>query len=254
MKRYIRAATANLSKLKGNKFWDNSDENYEDLRQDFVRGLRAYWETCPYRLKKEGKKGTIIYNGLFGTGAGITIKDGAFPLKKGYYISNLVDDFCRDNNIPVSQYCRGYNYYIFANPYSRVRDEESSSSYGYNIKRIHKAQQEVYGETSKRKYSVTIHIGNFRKDGTNKYVVAAQSFVSDITLDSLKTSVSDTIYDVDVKDMLSDDWNEGSVEVKVKSDDVIEDYKNIFEEYFLSVFKTIPKDFIRVSVFEHLEY
>ena len=253
MKIYVKASS-NISKLQGNKFWDNSDNKHEDLRQPFIKELRTYWENCPYRLKKAGKQDTIRYNGLFGTGSGVIINSAAFPLKKGYYISNLIDDFCKDNNIPVSHYCRGNNYYIFANPYSRAMEEESSSSYGYNLDRINRAQQDVYGKTSKRKYHITIHIGNFRKDKSGKYIEEAKPFVKNITLESAKAQVSDLFYDIEVKDQLDDNWNEGEVEVYLKSEEPIADYKQSLKDYFLSIFNTIPEDFIRVSIFESLEY
>lgn len=258
MKVYIKSSSS-TDRLVGNKFWDNDDSNHDDLRVEFIKALRKYWEQSPYRLKKEPKKGNISLIGLFGTGSGIEIKSEAFPLKKGYYISNLIKDFSEENNIPVYVFSKGSTYYVFSNKYSAVSYQEEMNPYGYNRAKIDKAQQEVYGETSKRRYSITIHIGNFRKEKSSKYVDIAIPIAQSISENSITTElpsdIADLIYSVTVDDGLDNKWNEGDIKLVIKTEEPLsKEQQSSLKNYFLDVFSEIPEEFIRVSIFEHLEY
>lgn len=258
MKVYIKSSSS-VDKLSGNKFWDNNDRNYPDLREAFVESLRKYWEQSPNRIKREPKRGGVSLLGLFGASAGISINYDAFPVKKSYSVKELIYDFCQQYNIPVYLVSTTNAYYVFSNKYSAVSYQESMNPYGYNTNKIDKARQEVYGKTSKRRYNVHIHIGDYSKERSNKYTSIAlpisKSLNQEMIVNKLPEDISVNVYSVEIKSMLNNSSNEGEVEVKIKtSEPLSKEQQNIIESCLLDIFNVIPEEFIRINMFTFLEY
>jgi len=265
MKRYIRAS--NLSKLSGNKFWDSTSKNpessdkREDLRREFIQELRKYWDKSPYRLKSRNERANSIqYLGLFGTGEGLRFKRNTFPLKKDYDLKQLISDFAKDNNIPV-YILNNYDCLdVFSNKYSYMQALQNGRSYGgYDVDKIDKAKQETYGETAKRRYSIRIHAGNFRKEKSGKYVVEAQNILEPLDINDIKSGlpdISDIIIGFEKKMMMDGDkWNEGNADLYLITErELTPDEYNELEDYFNDLLSSIPQDMYRVSLFKHLAY
>lgn len=183
------------SSLIGNKFWDTfDDKKHDDLRDSFISGLRQYYETYPNRLKKEGKKGTIRYEGLFGTGSGISIMEEAFPLKKGFSIPTLINDFCTENGIPYAICSSGNRYYVFSNKYSKMKYEHTFKG-RYSQEELDKAQVEVYGEAPKRNYYITLFVKHDSKIPGDDNPKMVSIIEDDLSIDDLNNLFSDNPFD-----------------------------------------------------------
>ena len=121
------------NKCTNNPLWDNTRAEGNracieptDCRHEFCVGLRNFWSKHPMHLK--GKTtGRILHNGLFGTGLGITIMPGAFPVYKKYSVKELVEDYCATYGIPAvvkAQWTyKGERVYVFASEASAKSEE-----------------------------------------------------------------------------------------------------------------------------------
>ena len=115
------------NKCTNNTIWDNTGKGAylhdTDCRDEFCSGLRAFWETSPYRLKGRTSKG-IYFNGLFGTGQGIKIPPNTFPVYQKYSQKELVEEYAEKYGIPIV--IKTYTpdgFYVFATEKSADNEE-----------------------------------------------------------------------------------------------------------------------------------